>query len=1017
MGLFGNRHDAELENLFQSSVGPASDFKPRRDLGFYVLELFFLFNVGFLTFMLAGLVVGARHTEPISRLFLNPAQTITTFSKMTLMLSLALIGAYNANVRRRAAMVLVIGHVIAVAAQAWLYLGYPQNLLYPADAPYLREGILGDGIVVILFLYLALKPAPVSRDAIDVDGVDLQSPVSTAYRWWLIVVGIAYSGFAIAIVMIRALGDLESGLGAVFGSPDPLVSNSIARCATIAVLCFLLSARAGLRKYLTAPLVYCLGLSTIGCFILALLGKSTIVTRTGARTPGAWFLMVQIAVDGAVLLVTLGLRKLQYQVDYRVTSLSPTSAECCLAAHTALREAEQKPQATAREVLTRVDELVGGVRSRNRGLLAFPFWLIEHVFPIFAGLRPEFSTMSREERRWMMRRYVLRPNYERSRSLVPPIAEVMFSVGDVIHGLLCLCYFTTETAHQQVGYILPDARTRLQPDIACKTPPVGADPPELPLDASDAVGLKPLSKSDEARTLLAPRIAIAYDTGAIPDEVDYCIVGSGAAGGVLAHRLGLSKGDGNSICVLERGAYNSPRQDFSDDELKMISSLYAESGLQLTRSFDFTILQGETVGGTTVINNAICLEMPPPSRKEWASFGFDAQVLESHYARVKSEINIGELSSESVNKTVESLFSRGISGYNAECNGLGPLSQAKRLSGNFKNCLGCGLCNIGCKRMRKMSVLETYLPWAMARGVMVRSGSDALECETEPGVGSKKRVTALVVRGRDGRVRRIRIRKALIVAGGAIQSSRFLMDSKVGGPAVGKGLSCNYAFPTLVEFDELIDAFDGVQITMFAAPESYEAIFETTYNPPGGYSLAIPQYFGGHAKMMGSYRRATNFGTLVGSDPSGSVRKRPDILFGHAIEWNQNPDEISRISRALATLVRIARAAGARRIVLPTHPALSIKLDSSIDQTLSSMGGLLNDKRYFNFATAHPQGGNMMASKSHGERVVDLDFRVRDCDNLFVCDASIFPRGIRVNPQWTIMALASLAAESIAALT
>jgi choline dehydrogenase-like flavoprotein len=409
--------------------------------------------------------------------------------------------------------------------------------------------------------------------------------------------------------------------------------------------------------------------------------------------------------------------------------------------------------------------------------------------------------------------------------------------------------------------------------------------------------------------------------------------------------------------------------------------------------------------------------MPPPSRKEWAAFGFDASVLESHYDRVKQEINISELSPQSVNKTVESLFSKGISGYNAECNGLGPLSPAKRLSGNFKNCLGCGLCNIGCKRMRKMSVLETYLPWAMARGVMVRSGADALECETEPAAGSKKRVTGLVVRGRDGRVRRIRIRKALIVAGGAIQSSRFLMDSKVGGAGVGKGLSCNYAFPTLVEFDELIDAFDGVQITMFAAPESYEAIFETTYNPPGGYSVSIPRYFGGHAQMMGAYRRATNFGTLVGSDPSGEVRQRPDLMFGHAIEWNQNPAEISRISRALATLARIARAAGARRILLPTHPALSIELGSGIEQTLKMMEQLLNDKRYFNFATAHPQGGNMMAGESHGERVVDLDFRVRDCDNLFVCDASIFPRGIRVNPQWTIMALASLAAESIDALT
>ena len=51
------------------------------------------------------------------------------------------------------------------------------------------------------------------------------------------------------------------------------------------------------------------------------------------------------------------------------------------------------------------------------------------------------------------------------------------------------------------------------------------------------------------------------------------------------------------------------------------------------------------------------------------------------------------------------------------------------------------------------------------------------------------------------------------------------------------------------------------------------------------------------------------------------------------------------------------------------------------------------------------------------ERVVDTDFRVRDCENLYVSDASVFPRGIRVNPQWTIMAVASAAARRIAETT
>src|SRR5262249_12340712 len=186
---------------------------------------------------------------------------------------------------------------------------------------------------------------------------------------------------------------------------------------TIALLCFFLSCNPRIRKYLTAPLVYALGVSIAGCFVMALLGQTAIVTRSGGKAEGAWFLILQIAIDGTVLFLTVGVRKLQYQVDYRVTSLSPTSAECVLAAHVSLRESRQQPEATAREVLVRIDDYIAEIHSRNRGLLAFPFWLIEHVVPVVAALRPEFSTMSREEQRWMLRRYLLRPNYERSRSI------------------------------------------------------------------------------------------------------------------------------------------------------------------------------------------------------------------------------------------------------------------------------------------------------------------------------------------------------------------------------------------------------------------------------------------------------------------------------------------------------------------------------------------------------------------------------------------------------------------------
>ena len=57
----------------------------------------------------------------------------------------------------------------------------------------------------------------------------------------------------------------------------------------------------------------------------------------------------------------------------------------------------------------------------------------------------------------------------------------------------------------------------------------------------------------------------------------------------------------------------------------------------------------------------------------------------------------------------------------------------------------------------------------------------------------------------------------------------------------------------------------------------------------------------------------------------------------------------------------------------------------------------------------------MAAAKSEGEssRVVDTNFRVDGWHNVYVADASVFPTGITVNPQWTIMALASLAAQHV----
>ena len=65
--------------------------------------------------------------------------------------------------------------------------------------------------------------------------------------------------------------------------------------------------------------------------------------------------------------------------------------------------------------------------------------------------------------------------------------------------------------------------------------------------------------------------------------------------------------------------------------------------------------------------------------------------------------------------------------------------------------------------------------------------------------------------------------------------------------------------------------------------------------------------------------------------------------------------------------------------------------------------------------SAHPQGGN--AISDYADRgVVDSSFRVHGLQNLYVCDASVFPSSITVNPQFTVMALAHYAAPKIAGI-
>jgi choline dehydrogenase-like flavoprotein len=170
---------------------------------------------------------------------------------------------------------------------------------------------------------------------------------------------------------------------------------------------------------------------------------------------------------------------------------------------------------------------------------------------------------------------------------------------------------------------------------------------------------------------------------------------------------------------------------------------------------------------------------------------------------------------------------------------------------------------------------------------------------------------------------------------------------------------------------------------------------------------------------MRRYTHQVNFGALVGSDTGATVEARANILDGRSIDWRLTPRDVENLKFTLGTLVELARHGGASRVTLRTEPGLSFEpTAANCERFIRALAAHPLELSNLALATSHPQGGNRMAGarSSPVERetaVVDERFRVRGWKNVYVADASVFPTGITVNPQWTVFVLASIAGRCV----
>jgi choline dehydrogenase-like flavoprotein len=474
-------------------------------------------------------------------------------------------------------------------------------------------------------------------------------------------------------------------------------------------------------------------------------------------------------------------------------------------------------------------------------------------------------------------------------------------------------------------------------------------------------------------------------------KADAVVIGSGAAGSVMTFELARR---GLKVVVLEHGAREDP-VTFEHNELRMFSRVYKHGGLQTTDDNDAIIVQGSTVGGSTVINNAIWLRADLDRvLADWEAHGAHVprEAIEAAYEEIEGALHVTPVPREVANPGSE-VFLRG-------CEGAG--IPGRYLLNNRRDCLGCGWCNYGCRYGRKTSMLVTYIPWAEGRGAEIIDRCDDVRVLHRNGRATG--ATAV----RDGR--RVDVEAdRVVVCAGAIGSSAVLLASGIDvGGRVGKGLHVLGGIFVTGETDQVIDGFKGIGLTCMAEA-SDEYVIESYFAPPVAFSLRLGGFFLSHFDRAERYRHFLDGGVMVGTDPAGgsvSLDKKGNVK----ISLKLSEPDLERLRRGLATLARIYFAAGARRVLpamfAPFELAGEADLDT-IDQAIRKPDDLL-------FGSAHPQGGNPM-HRDPAQGVVGEDFAVHGTEALYVADTSVWPTNIWANCQATAMATAHYAATKVAA--